>query len=172
MYPTRRAASRPFWKTMRVGMLKMLYRIASCWFSSVLTLATLILSRCLSPKLSTTGETRRQGPHQGAQKSTRTGLSALRTSDSKVASSTVIGAVVAIVGEESLQQDERGRIAAILAPGAERPDKGPRHVTVRRLAPASAWVSGPGSAPASGRESGPAWAPASETGSAKGSARC
>ncbi len=77
-------------------MLKMLYRIASCWFSSVLTFATLILSLCLSPKDSTTGETSRQGPHHGAQKSTSTGFSALRTSDSKVDSSTAVGTMLAM----------------------------------------------------------------------------
>src|SRR3990170_3248308 len=81
--------------------------MASCWFSSVLTLATPILSPCFSPRLSTTGETSRQGPHHGAQKSTRTGLSALRTSDSKVDSSTEIGAVVAMAERTCLPSVKR-----------------------------------------------------------------
>src|SRR5687768_6546955 len=65
--------------------------------------------------LSTTGETSRQGPHQGAQKSTRTGLSALRTSDSKVASSTEIGAVVAMTERTCLPSVETP-MAIIVAP--------------------------------------------------------
>src|SRR5690349_6130549 len=45
-----------------------------------------ILSACATASSSRTGATARHGPHQGAQKSTRTGLSFLRTSASKVAS--------------------------------------------------------------------------------------
>src|SRR2546421_5946791 len=68
--------------------------MASCWFSSVLTFAVASFSGWDWPIASTTGETRRHGPHQGAQKSTKTGFSAFSTSDSKVDSSTVIGAVM------------------------------------------------------------------------------
>src|SRR6476659_4865780 len=45
-----------------------------------------ILSACATASSSRTGATARHGPHQGAQKSTRTGLSFWRTSASKVAS--------------------------------------------------------------------------------------
>src|ERR1700722_17588715 len=52
---------------------------------SSLTKSTLAVSPA---SCSSTGLTARQGPHHGAQKSTTTGLSALRTSCSKLASVT------------------------------------------------------------------------------------
>src|SRR6476660_347973 len=97
-------------------MLKMLYRIARCWFSSVLTLAVASFSGWAWPIASTTGETRRHGPHQGAQKSTRIGFSALSTSASKVASSTVIGAVM-FVGDLQVGMFAAGMVAPKPAPG-------------------------------------------------------
>ena len=65
-------------------MLMTPYRCASSGSSSILTLTTLALPACSSATWSTTGENMRQGPHQGAQKSTRTGTWAESTSRSKV----------------------------------------------------------------------------------------
>src|SRR5437762_4313407 len=60
--------------------------MASCWFSSMLTLTSF---RFFSSEIfSSTGETARQGPHHSAQKSTSTGSSLFRTSSSKVDSVT------------------------------------------------------------------------------------
>src|SRR5699024_3855494 len=59
-------------------------------FSSVLTLTTFSFSACSSPIWSTIGLTMRQGPHQGAQKSTSTGLSDFNTVSSNVASVTSV----------------------------------------------------------------------------------
>src|SRR5689334_3808916 len=50
------------------------------------SLANLIRWPCSSSSWRSTGSTARQGPHQGAQKSTITGVSARRTSCSKVSS--------------------------------------------------------------------------------------
>src|SRR5690625_52830 len=69
-----------------VGIEVLPYEDAICGFSSVFTFTMLILSAYSAHISSKIGETWRQVPHQGAQKSTRTGLSALRTSASKVAS--------------------------------------------------------------------------------------
>src|SRR5699024_7238066 len=56
----------------------------------VLTLTTFSFSACSSPIWSTIGLTMRQGPHQGAQKSTSTGLSDFNTVSSNVASVTSV----------------------------------------------------------------------------------
>src|SRR5215211_5114026 len=61
--------------------------------SSTLTLTKLTSSRA-SDISSRIGETRRHGTHHGAQKSTMTGLSARRTSLSKVASVTSATAII------------------------------------------------------------------------------
>src|SRR5215470_4280576 len=55
---------------------------------------TLTLSPISLATSSTTGATRRQGPHDSAQKSTSTGVSDCSTSSSKVASVTVLGTVM------------------------------------------------------------------------------
>src|ERR1700712_1558420 len=55
------------------------------------SLATVILSPCSWAISSRTGATILQGPHQVAQKSTRTGLSLFSTSSEKVESVTVTG---------------------------------------------------------------------------------
>src|ERR1700733_253086 len=82
--------SSPCLKTINVGIDMMLNLIAVCWFSSMFILTTLSTS-ARSPALSsTTGETRRQGPHQGAQKSTSTGSSDSSTSASKLLSVTSV----------------------------------------------------------------------------------
>src|SRR3990172_1372261 len=59
--------------------------------SSVFSLTNFILPSYSPASSSTRGETMRQGPHQGAQKSTSTGSPALRTSSSNVASVTSAG---------------------------------------------------------------------------------
>lgn len=60
---------------MRVGMLRMLKRAASSCCSSVLTFPTCsLVARCCAVR-SRVGAIIWQGPHQGAQKSTRTGKS-------------------------------------------------------------------------------------------------
>src|SRR5690625_7855740 len=78
--------SSPPENTFMVGIEVMPYEAAIWGFSSVFTFTILILSAYSAAISSKIGATWRQGPHQGAQKATRTGLSALRTSASKVAS--------------------------------------------------------------------------------------
>ena len=56
---------------------------ASSPCSSTFTLQTFTLSPCSSAISEMVGESMRQGPHQGAQKSIRTGLSEFMTSASK-----------------------------------------------------------------------------------------
>src|SRR3954465_4750334 len=77
----------PFLKRISVG-IERTWNCAETWgFSSVLSLTILRSGR--SPAISSrTGATTRQGPHQGAQKSTRTGASDSRTSAWKVVSVT------------------------------------------------------------------------------------
>src|SRR5215475_3998850 len=57
--------------------------------SSTLILATFSLPAYWLARSSTMGATERQGPHQGAQKSTRTGVSLFKISPSNEASVTV-----------------------------------------------------------------------------------
>ncbi len=51
------------------------------WFSSVFILPTLTLPSYSPASFSMVGASMRQGPHQGAQKSTTTGIGESRTSD-------------------------------------------------------------------------------------------
>ena len=67
----------PFWKTTSVGMLLMENRPASSVSISVLTLATRTDCSSSFAARSRIGDIILQGPHQGAQKSTRTGISEL-----------------------------------------------------------------------------------------------
>src|SRR5690625_807229 len=78
--------SSPPENTFMVGIEVMPYEAAIWGFSSVFTFTILILSAYSAAISSKIGATWRQGPHHGAHKSTRTGLSALRTSASEVAS--------------------------------------------------------------------------------------
>src|SRR4051812_48673558 len=68
-------------------MLRIWNCCARSWFSSVLTLTTLTLPSFSSASCSSTGPSARQGPHQGAQKSTSTGCEAeaVTTSAAKLA---------------------------------------------------------------------------------------
>src|SRR2546423_7433653 len=86
-------ATSPCLNTIRVGIERTSYCAVVCWFSSVLSLTTFRSSR--SPAISSrTGATTRQGPHHGAQKSTRTGVSASMTSATKLVSVTSMTAAM------------------------------------------------------------------------------
>ena len=73
----------PSLKTFRDGMLKIWKRDEDLGFSSTLHLPTFKCSFISSAISVTAGETILHGTHQGAQKSTRTGLPAPNTSWSK-----------------------------------------------------------------------------------------
>src|SRR6266516_132309 len=74
-------------KRIMVGIESTWNCAAVCWFSSVLSLTTRRSGRSEAIS-SSTGATTRQGPHQGAQKSTSTGPSASMTSAWKLLSVT------------------------------------------------------------------------------------
>merc|ERR1712078_372801 len=78
----------PFLNIITVGMLLMPYSVATAGLSSVLSLTALSFPLYSSASSSTSGAIIRQGPHQGAQKSTRTGRSHFRTFSSQSASVT------------------------------------------------------------------------------------
>src|SRR5437588_4849203 len=65
------------------------------------TFAKTIRSPCCEERSSRIGSTARQGPHQGAQKSTTTGVSAWRTSASKLSSVTSITRTMLQTARES-----------------------------------------------------------------------
>ena len=72
-----------FWPPLNiinVGMLLIPYWLATLGFSSVFNLKTLIFPSKSLEIYSTIGATILHGPHQGAQKSTRTGRSLCKTS--------------------------------------------------------------------------------------------
>ena len=87
--PTEVETGTPPLNSITVGMLITPKRVASSGSSSILTLPTYTSPLCSSASSSTTGESMRHGPHQGAQKSTSTGFSAARTSRSKLSCVTV-----------------------------------------------------------------------------------
>src|SRR6266545_5646092 len=70
--PTRRSTGWPFLKIKIVGMLITWYLPAISGFSSVLSFITLTLPAYSVANSSMTGATIWQGPHQTAQKSTKT----------------------------------------------------------------------------------------------------
>src|SRR5579864_9365251 len=78
-------------------------RVERPGLSSVLTFTTLRRPRSSSAKRSTSGETYRQGAHQGAQKSTRTGRALAKTTNSKSGSS-----AWTIQGRSDLQTAQTG----------------------------------------------------------------
>src|SRR5437667_7515415 len=86
--PSTRSATWPFLNRMKVGIDVTWYFIATTEDSSTLILATLSLPWYCVARSSTIGETDRHGPHQGAQKSTRTGVSLFKMSPSKLVSET------------------------------------------------------------------------------------
>src|SRR3990172_5532170 len=85
------ATGSPPLKTRSVGMLRMPYLDAVWMLSSVLSLTNLTRPLYSSASSSTRGETMRQGPHQGAQKSTSTGRSLSSTWASQSLSVTSAG---------------------------------------------------------------------------------
>ena len=80
--PTNSAASRPSLKPLTVGMPWTPYCIANRWSSSVLILARMKPPLNSLASFSSTGPNIRQGPHQGAQKSTTMGTCRERSSTS------------------------------------------------------------------------------------------
>src|SRR5450755_437691 len=78
----------PCRNSMSVGIDITLNLTAVSWFSSMLSLTTLRVSPRSVAISSTTGDTRRHGPHHGAQKSTSTGTSDSMTSAWKLSSDT------------------------------------------------------------------------------------
>lgn len=89
----------PLMKIMIVGMLRIPYWVAIEGRSSVLTLKHLSFPAYCIVSSPITGWIIRQGPHHGAQNSTRTGPSALRASDCHVAPVTV--------GSEILKENDQ-----------------------------------------------------------------
>src|SRR5262245_16744236 len=71
--PIKRFVSRPSLKRISVGIPRMPKRGETEGFSSTLTLYTLASPARFRAAASTAGDMARQGPHQGAQKSTRIG---------------------------------------------------------------------------------------------------
>src|SRR4051812_49908312 len=89
-------ATWPFLKRIIVGIERTSYFAAVCWFSSTLSLT--IRRSCRSLAISSrTGPTTRQGPHHGAQKSTRTGVSDSSTSAWKLVSVTWLMSAIGCV---------------------------------------------------------------------------
>ena len=68
--PSRRSISLPSLKKITVGIFITVYRMANSPSSSVLTFPTMALPSYFSARLSMTGPSIWQGPHQSAQKST------------------------------------------------------------------------------------------------------
>ena len=91
----------PLMKIMIVGMLRIPYWVAIEGLSSVLNLKHLSFPSYCFASSPITGCIIRHGPHHGAQNSTRTGPSALRTSVCQVASVTM--------GTENLESQGRGQ---------------------------------------------------------------
>src|ERR1700722_2949382 len=88
--PTLVAVSWPFLNNIRVGMLRMPYLLGVIGFSSRFILA-IVSCPCISVASSSSmGPIILHGPHHSAQKSTRTGLDAFKTSVSKLVSVTAV----------------------------------------------------------------------------------
>lgn len=92
--PTQRSTTVPFLTTIIIGMLITPYRCDNAGFSSTFTFATSSLSGYSCANRSTAGSVIRQGPHHGAQKSTRTGTRECNTSWSNVRSVMTFGTPV------------------------------------------------------------------------------
>src|SRR5262249_10569088 len=84
--PTRRSTSLPAWKTRPVGLAEARRPPGPSWFWSVFIFPILTLPWYSPASLSIVGASERHGAHQGAQKSTRTGMDESRTSDCQLAS--------------------------------------------------------------------------------------
>jgi len=81
-------------------------RAAACGFSSMFSLTALSRPAHSVASASTTGATARQGPHQGAQKSTRTGMAASRSS------AKLVSVPVTSHGSGALHLPQRGTLPA------------------------------------------------------------
>src|SRR5271169_5392325 len=84
------AATWPFLNSIRVGMPLTPYLVGVAGFSSTLSLAIVTLPFISTEMSSRKGPIILQGPHHSAQKSTRTGPGARRTSDSNEESVTLV----------------------------------------------------------------------------------
>src|SRR6266498_3810147 len=84
--PTTCSATSPYLKIRSVGMARIPYSVAIDWYSSMLTLPTFTFPSYSLASSSRIGAIILQGPHHSAQKSTNTGVDALSTSCSKLAS--------------------------------------------------------------------------------------
>src|SRR5919201_1163048 len=91
--PIWREAIWPLLKIISVGIDWMPYLAAVCGFSSTLSLTIFTLPLSVPAISSSAGAIMRQGPHHSAQKSTTTGSVAFSTSESKVASETLLTAM-------------------------------------------------------------------------------
>src|SRR5579859_6355328 len=89
-----RRTSLPPLNTIMVGIAMIPSCVIHCESSSVLILAIVIWPSYSPASSSRIGATARQGPHQGAQKSTTTGTSDFSTFCSKSASLIAIGLVI------------------------------------------------------------------------------
>ncbi len=85
--PVCRAATRPSRSTSKVGMACAPNRWDTCGETSTFTLTSLTRPARSRASYSSTGLTMRQGPHQGAHKSTMTGILAASATSPKVVSS-------------------------------------------------------------------------------------
>jgi len=85
--PDCRPASRPPEKAIIVGMPRMPNEAAACGCISVLTLTSRARPFIAPAALENSGPIVRQGPHQGAQKSTTSGISSVRIAFASVAAS-------------------------------------------------------------------------------------
>ena len=90
----------PFLNSIRVGMARIPNLVGVAGFSSTFILTMRTLPSYSAASSSMMGPTARQGPHQGAQKSSSTGISEFRTTLSKVASE-ICSAIVSLLGKYS-----------------------------------------------------------------------
>src|SRR5271154_274286 len=95
--PTLVPATLPDLNRIIVGMPWTRYFVGACGFSSILTLATVSLPALSAARSSRKGAIILHGPHHSAQKSTRTGPSALSTSVSKLLSVTAVGFIASFL---------------------------------------------------------------------------
>lgn len=106
----------PFLKTMTVGMLRIPYSVAMPGLSSVFSFKHLTWPAYVFASSSISGAIMRQGPHHGAQKSTRTGILLSSTSSFHVASLTTpategherVGIVVQCTNQSNIVVSKQG----------------------------------------------------------------
>src|SRR3954465_8226525 len=106
--PMEVAATSPLLKTYTAGMDVMPYLAAVAGLSSTFSLTTSTLPACSAAMSSRIGVSMRHGPHHSAQKSTMTGLSAFRTSVSKLESVTSLAVLMMCSLSEGGRSDGGG----------------------------------------------------------------